>query len=311
MSPFNASVSCAAEWPTEISHLAGLLDSPIPSQLVNGPCPVVSSRASPLLEELRNVLSSSPEQLTGSTSEICDILDLLLSTSTIPFWSLLIRSLAFICYDKSYTLEEAAFVRPRLSHVRSVMEDGHASLLISHIVEDIQRPRPIIDDEVSGRPSNITAERSNEESQEEYDSETSYDDESSLNNGTSYERTEASTDPTSAQSSYVPLDAHILAHWRHPNSVVLPYLCVTDQEDIFSLMSSVLYQRSTWGIPEPVVGIILSKTGFVGHVVLGWLDEERAEPDVLPAARFACGDETRTDPSLGVYDLTDPIRYYR
>ncbi|KAK0199318.1 hypothetical protein DFS33DRAFT_1268615 [Desarmillaria ectypa] len=302
MSPFNSSVSCAAEWPTEINHLAGLLDTAIPSQLVNG----------------------SPEQLAESTSEILDILDLLLSTvgtlralsdllkdnaaqSTIPFWSLLIRSLAFICYDKSYILEEAAFVRPRLSHVRSFMEDGHASLLISHIVKDIQRPRPIIDDEASGRLSNITAERSNEESQEEYDLETSYDDELSSDSDTSYERTEALTDPTSAQSSYVPLDAHILAHRRHSNSVVLPYLCVTDQEDIFSLMSSVLYQRSTWGISEPVVGVILSKTGFVGRVVLGWLDEEHADPDVLPAARFAYGDETRTDSSLGVYDLTDPV----
>ncbi|KAK0213304.1 hypothetical protein DFS33DRAFT_1465269 [Desarmillaria ectypa] len=324
MSTFHTSVSCAAEWPTEINHLAGLLDSPIPSQLVNGPCPVLSSRASPLLEELRNILLYSSEQFTESTSEILDIFDLLFSTvgtlralsdvlkdnaaqPTIPFWSLLIRSLAFICYDKSYTLEEAAFVRPRLSHVRSFMKDGNASLLISHIIQDIQRPRPILDDEASGRPSNITAERSNEGSQEEYDSEISCDDESSSDSDTSYERTEASTDPTSAQSSYVPLDAHILAHWRHPNSVVLPYLCVTDQEDIFSLMSSVLYQRSTWGIPEPVVGIILSKTGFVGRVVLGWLDEERADPDVLPAARFAYGDETRTDSSLGVYDLTDPV----
>ncbi|KAK0213291.1 hypothetical protein DFS33DRAFT_112156 [Desarmillaria ectypa] len=114
--------------------------------------------------------------------------------------SLLLES---VCYDKSYTSEQAAFVRPRLSHLQSFMKDKHASLLISHIVQDIQRPRPIIDDESSGRPSNITAERSNEESQEEYDSEISCDDESSSDSDTSYERTEASTDPTSAQSSYV------------------------------------------------------------------------------------------------------------
>ncbi len=86
----------------------------------------------------------------------------------------------------------------------------------------------------------LTADRSNEESQEESDSETSYDDESSSE--TSYEHTEVSTDPTSAQSSYVPLDAHILASWHHPNSVVLPFLCVTNEEDVFSLMCGVLYQ---------------------------------------------------------------------
>ncbi|KAK0476878.1 hypothetical protein IW261DRAFT_1594949 [Armillaria novae-zelandiae] len=144
----------------------------------------------------------------------------------------------------------------------------------------------------------MTAERSNKESQEQYDDESSE---------TSYEDTEDSTDLTSAQSSYVPLDAHILASWRHPNSVVLPFVCVTDGEDIFSLMGGVLYQRSTWGISEPVIGIILSKTGFVGRVVLGWLDKECHDPEVLPTIRFAYGDETHTDASLGVYDLTDPV----
>ncbi|KAK0225430.1 hypothetical protein IW262DRAFT_1456510 [Armillaria fumosa] len=311
---FDFVVSHPAEWPTEIKDLACLLDSPIPSQLFNGPCPVVSSRVSPLLEELRN--SGSSEHTTDSDSDILDILDLVLSTvgmlralsdasnnvtkpSTIPFWSLLIRSLASVCYDKSYITQEAAFVRPRLSYVRSFMEDGHASLLISHIVEDIQRPRSVVNDEASGHRSMMTAEGSNEESQEEYDDESSSE--------TSYEDTEISTDPTSAQSSYVPLDAHILTSWRHPNSVVLPFLCVTDEEDIFSLMGGVLYQRSTWGISEPVIGIILSKTGFVGRVVLGWLDKECPDPEVLPAIRFAYGDETRTDTSLGVYDLTDPV----
>ncbi|KAK0505253.1 hypothetical protein EDD18DRAFT_329829 [Armillaria luteobubalina] len=311
---FDFVVSHPAEWPAEIKDLACLLDSPIPSQLVNGPYPVVSSRASFLLDELK--ISGSSEHTTESDSDILDVLDLVLSTvgmlralsdasnnipepSTLPFWSLLIRSLASVCYDRSYITQEAAFVRPRLSYVRSFMEDGHASLLISHIVEDIQRPRSVVNDEASGHRSMMTAERSHEESQEQYDDESSSE--------TSYDDTEVSTDLTSAQSSYVPLDAHILASWRHPNSVVLPFLCVTDEEDIFSLMGSVLYQRSTWGISEPVIGIILSKTGFVGRVVLGWLDKECPDPEVLPAIRFAYGDETRTDASLGVYDLTDPV----
>ncbi len=159
------------------------------------------------------------------------------------------------------------------------MEDGDTSLLISHIVEDIQRPRSFVNDEASGHLSMRTADCSNEESKDEFDSETSYDDESSSE--TSYERTKVSTDPTSAQSSYVPLDAHILASWHHQNSVVLTFLCVTEEEDIFSLMGGVLIQRSTWGISEPVIGIILSTTGFVGRVVLGWLDKVCPNPDVL------------------------------
>ncbi|KAG7439617.1 uncharacterized protein BT62DRAFT_924625 [Guyanagaster necrorhizus] len=78
------------------------------------------------------------------------------------------------------------------------------------------------------------------------------------------ERVEKRPSSTFAQSSNVPFDAHVLAPCRHPNSVALPYLCVTDEEDGFSLMS-----------------------GFVGRVVLGWLDKVRADPDVLPADRFA------------------------
>ncbi|KAK0194946.1 hypothetical protein F5146DRAFT_1172537 [Armillaria mellea] len=303
---FDFVVSHPAEWPTEIKDLACSLDSPIPSQLVNGPCPTISSRASPLLEELRNSLTNPSEHPAESDSEILDILDLVLSTvgklralsnasnndsvpSTIPFWSLLIRSLAFVCYDESYITQEAAFVRPRLSYVRSFMEDGHASLLISHIVEDIQRPKSAVNDEASGHLSMMTAERSNGESREESDS---YDDESSSD--TSYDHP---TFPLMLTSSLL---------GAIQNSVVLPFLCVTDEEDIFSLMSGVLYQRSTWGISEPIIGIILSNTGFIGRVVLGWLDKECPDPEILPAIRFAYGDETRIDAALGVYDLTNP-----
>ncbi len=57
-----------------------MLDSPIPSELVNDTYPVVSSRAYPLLEEPRNTLTDSPEQLTNSDSEVLSILDLVLLT---------------------------------------------------------------------------------------------------------------------------------------------------------------------------------------------------------------------------------------
>ncbi|KAK0505287.1 hypothetical protein EDD18DRAFT_1399381 [Armillaria luteobubalina] len=142
--------------------------------------------------------------------------------------------------NKVEDIQEAAFVRPRLSSVRSFTKDGHGSLLISHNAEDIRRPKSALNDEASRNLSMMTAERLNKESQEESKSETSYDDESSSE--INYERTEVSTDPT------------------------------------------------VWG-----------------RVVLGWLDKECPDPEVLPAIRFAHGDETRIDASLRVYDLTDPV----
>ncbi|KAG7442172.1 uncharacterized protein BT62DRAFT_1079495 [Guyanagaster necrorhizus] len=121
MSAFNSVISCAAEWPTEIQHLS-----------------ISFARGA------RKILVSSPEQLTEPPSEVLDILDLVLSTvgapralscastdnatqSTIAFWSLLIRSLAFVCYDKSYAMEDVAFVRPRLSHWRTKVRSTRPS----------------------------------------------------------------------------------------------------------------------------------------------------------------------------------------
>lgn len=53
---------------------------------------------------------------------------------------------------------------------------------------------------------------------------------------------------------------------------VLPVVCVTDKENIPSLLTSVLYQRRVWGIDEPVLGIVFSKTGTVDRSYFGWLD---------------------------------------
>ncbi|KAK0225429.1 hypothetical protein IW262DRAFT_1456509 [Armillaria fumosa] len=293
---FNFVVTHPAEWPTEIKDMVCLYLT------LRSPVNLSTDHAQRSLPELRN--SSLPGYIPESDSEKLDIFILEpappdtvtvdqvyyaeasidgdrvskglaqsafhasnndTKPSTTPLWSLLIRSLVSVCYNKSYITQEAAFVRPRLSYVRSFMEYGHASLLISHTVEDIQRPRSVVNDETSGHLSMMTAERTKNHRKNMM-----------TNPPKSVTSTKVSTDPTSAQSSYVPFDTHILTSWRHPNSVVLPFLCVIDEEAIFSLM------------------------GFVGRVVLGWLDKECPDPEVLPAIRFAYGDETRTDALLGV-----------
>ncbi|KAK0193462.1 hypothetical protein F5146DRAFT_998056 [Armillaria mellea] len=160
---------------------------------------------------------------------------------------------------------------------------------------------------VSERPSDKVEGRLDRSSGYNYSEceATSYAEES-RSRGTSYGWSDTSTDPTSAQSSSIPLDAHILAYWPHPFSAVLPFLCIAGEDDIFDLMSGLLYQRRAWGVVEPVIGIVLSTGGNVGRVVLGWSGEAICDPDVLPMVHFAYADGTRTDPSIGVYDLTDP-----
>ncbi len=118
---FYSVVSRAAECPTEIKDLACLLDSNSYSTCQRS----MLSRLFPGLSFTRGARKFS-YRLTRTThknsgSEILDILELVLSTvgtlralsdasrsgarqSTIPFWSLLIRSLTFFCYDKSYAM---------------------------------------------------------------------------------------------------------------------------------------------------------------------------------------------------------------
>ncbi|KAK0193447.1 hypothetical protein F5146DRAFT_1134116 [Armillaria mellea] len=314
----------AVEWPTEVRTLSCLLDLPVPAQLVDGSCPTVSTRASPLLKELKELLPRSSGRQSETPTDVLDVLDIVLSSvstlralsrisshdnlrSTKPIWSLLIRSLVRACYVDSHALEDAAFVRPRSPYVHGIMEeDGHAFLLMSHLVDDIRPQISQTGNVVSERPSDKVEGRLDRPSGYNYsESETTSYAEESRSRGTSYGWSDTSTDPTSAQSSSIPLDAHILSYWPHPCSAVLPFLCIAGEDDIFDLMSGLLYQRRAWGVVEPVIGIVLSAAGYVGRVVLGWSGEAIRDPDVLPMVHFAHADGTRTDASIGVYDLTD------
>jgi hypothetical protein len=42
-----------------------------------------------------------------------------------------------------------------------------------------------------------------------------------------------------------------------------------------------LYQRRVWGIDKPAVGLVFSKTGTIGWIVLGWLDLESTNDDLV------------------------------
>ncbi|KAK0209356.1 hypothetical protein IW262DRAFT_1529096, partial [Armillaria fumosa] len=151
----------SSEWPTEISSVSVLLDVPIPLEILNNSCSSLSQRASHLLSELSELfLHSSNMAGNGNSSpEILEMLELILSTvsmlrvimgdelrSTTPFWSLLIRSLAHVCYDKSYIIEDVPFVCARPSPTHAVRPNGHASLLISHLAEVLELPKHDLQD---------------------------------------------------------------------------------------------------------------------------------------------------------------------
>ncbi|KAK0470126.1 uncharacterized protein EV420DRAFT_1498497 [Desarmillaria tabescens] len=324
-------ISDASGWPLEVTSLSCLLGPKIPLELANGTFTLTSLRSSALLKEFATLFKSSPGLFgdTNCSSQVLSVLDLILSTvaalraisemstndiqrPTTLFWSLLLRSLVITCYDKSYILENVSFALPKQPESKCVVLDGHASLLVSHLADNFQPPRGEDVGPTTEEPSSIP-EPYVAESNPSHD-ESSYspsDEEEPLSDHSdedlAYESTDISTELTSAPSSNIPLEAHVLSHWRQSDSVALPFLCITDRENIIPLVKSTVYQRYTWGISEPVVGIILSETGCIGRVVIGWVDGSTESDHALPGVRIAYSDERSPDSSLGIYDLTDPV----
>jgi hypothetical protein len=135
--------------------------------------------------------------------------------------------------------------------------DGIATMLLSHVVDDIE-----CDTQLSTSSVDLADESGNKNPL--------HDD-----NDISMDYIEQSSAKASiTRSINIPFDAHMLPGHGRRFYAVLPLLCVADEENIISLLSSALYQRRVWGIKEPVVGVVFSRIGTIGRVVLGWLDPE-------------------------------------
>ncbi|KAJ7867281.1 hypothetical protein B0H13DRAFT_2065596, partial [Mycena leptocephala] len=70
----------------------------------------------------------------------------------------------------------------------------------------------------------------------------------------------------------ISLQAHVLPGRGRHLSVVLPFLCITDIDNVVNLMSSAASQQHVWGIREPVLGFVISPNGVVAKLVLSWVD---------------------------------------
>ncbi|KAK0184861.1 hypothetical protein F5146DRAFT_1169035 [Armillaria mellea] len=251
--------------PLDLLSLSPLLDPKIPLELVNGTCILTSPKSSELLEEIATRSKGSPGFLSDvhGDSLVLSMLDLILSTVAAlraisdvsmndiprpitPFWSLLLRPLVITCYEKSYILHVyitvktihtfnnnlqgkcvVCFTKPLDSNC--ALLDGHASLLVSHLADQLQSPRTVAVDDTSS----ITERHAVESNPDESSSCLSDGDEALFersNDGPSYGGMETSTQPTSTPSSNIPVEARVLSHWRQPDSVALPFLCVADEK---------------------------------------------------------------------------------
>ena len=68
----------------------------------------------------------------------------------------------------------------------------------------------------------------------------------------------------------LPPSAHIRAERNSWSAVSFPILCVDFEETIIPLMSSAIYQRRTWDMDLPVVGLQISQSSSLARVHVGW-----------------------------------------
>ncbi|KAJ3554603.1 hypothetical protein NM688_g3020 [Phlebia brevispora] len=118
-------------------------------------------------------------------------------------------------------------------------------------------------------------------------------------------------EPSEAAWLDLPLCAHILASRRAWPVVTFPILSVAKAEEIVPLLSTVLYQRATWGIDIPAIGFEISDFSSIVRVHVGWLGSSSGV-DQLPSIHILRPDEEvskRLPDSLscaGLFDLSNP-----
>ncbi|KAG5636472.1 hypothetical protein H0H81_007890 [Sphagnurus paluster] len=109
----------------------------------------------------------------------------------------------------------------------------------------------------------------------------------------------------------LPLCAYLLKGCGRRLAALVPVLAVGYAGNhIKSLVTSVLYQRYVCGVDLPLVGVEISATKTSGRVVFGWLEVDSAhasDPNYLPVVHLAYCPDDNLNPSLGVFDLTDPV----
>ena len=76
----------------------------------------------------------------------------------------------------------------------------------------------------------------------------------------------------------LPLSAYVIPGRGKRVECCLPVVCAADEDEIESLVTSVVCQRYVWNMPIPVVGISLSNTGTTAKIVIGWSQVDTSNP---------------------------------
>ncbi|PCH39373.1 hypothetical protein WOLCODRAFT_85527 [Wolfiporia cocos MD-104 SS10] len=106
------------------------------------------------------------------------------------------------------------------------------------------------------------------------------------------------------QRSLDELDLHVLDYSPNqplPAMAMLPIVCMGDEATLPILMMSTLYQRWTWRISEPVIGVSFRRYDSTITCHLGWTGSQCEVGRILPRVHIARMDH------LPRIDLADPV----
>ncbi|KAF5373359.1 hypothetical protein D9615_007364 [Tricholomella constricta] len=228
------------------------------------------------------------------------------------FWLPFLSSLCRMCSEHASVSSQATFILPRsdktCSDSAGGVRDGQAYLLASCVVNEL-----VPKDDVGERADHLdeckVVEENGNPTQESAKHKTLLhkDSDTTTSNSSEPPSTSSSTKPVSTRNPIlVPFCAHVITGRGLRTDAVLPVISVADEDEIQSLLTSVLYQRYVWGIEATTVGIAISATGTVARVILGWIDPLPPLTGALPAVHLASASVSPArDPSLAIYDLTD------
>ncbi|KAF8912316.1 hypothetical protein CPB85DRAFT_606822 [Mucidula mucida] len=309
-------ISDSSQWPPQVFQISQYLTNDLPPSLLSAQ-PTLSPRASHLWTEVtkQHPPSTSHE---GLPHELVDIMDTLLSTISIirtlrdsnatsretrPFVSLLLYALLRSCYPDAHVSENVRFARTYLDKLGD-MTVGEARMIAS-VVTPLSGESA--NDAMSSSSDSASTASSSLESIDEFlyarpprlrstDGELSTDAELSTDGALS---TDGST-PSRSSVESMPPDAHAYDFWRDRRSVPFPFICIADGDSVVEVLRSTAFQRDTWALKDPVIGIGLSEKGFLARVYFAWVDENPLGKDTVHTVT------SDAQVSLGAFDLSAP-----
>ncbi|EPQ50140.1 hypothetical protein GLOTRDRAFT_134223 [Gloeophyllum trabeum ATCC 11539] len=105
------------------------------------------------------------------------------------------------------------------------------------------------------------------------------------------------------------LNRHLLSTPVPSDEVFLPFLCVSEQDSIFDLLSSALYQRVGCGFKTPLVGLTYHYGSPAVQLLVAWLEDEDTDTSNgrLPAVHVACEGSSGLGTPHSLFNLCDPL----